>query len=1404
MQDQGEITRSFFHKSAPSSGDDPEAIELAFLLQNSAPNDPSVLDRLVNRYAGELYQWVEILVYYRKLGVPSQAEIFDILKRVFGTAIKNVEQFHGKESVSDWLFAIGYQVVRGWKSKRARTWNPQESTNGDDPDDLLPEPETVDQDNLKGIPEKVRSTLILRYLFELALSDLACIVNTQEKDIHHRLIKGRRLLIKNPVRVHAELKIQAFVDGLLDDNPDDLDKLNRHLIDCEVCQQTLHQIETIEETLVENLKKRWVIPALSHELLNGLIQSVIDEMMKPKAGWTIKLPMRQTAWILGLALMLAGFAIISIRSTPAEKEIAQPEITPTQQLPPIVEMQQYVGLSQNRFDVPSAPQYIAPAFSSDGKWAVFAATNYSLNAQSLMFQTIDVYNRDANTIQVISESSAFINSWVWWDLAPSISGDGRWIVYVSTMKELHVSGYACSTEDHRDCLDIFLYDRISGVTKRLTQAVNGGAANGDSLAPTISEDGQWVVFWSTADNLVEGFKNTCEQNGTTIACLYIYLYNVATGKTSWIPIRTIPGDNVYGVDRISLSADARYIGFTVASSAQAGIPSLGSPFSFYNQGGLTGNAIVDTYIPDILHSSEAILYDRETDKYELQNQNQAGVPGDGPSSSPVISTDGRYVAFVSASTNLVTGDDSNYSDIFVRDRETGKIEIVSVSSTGQNGNADSGYNFSLMGYYSLNISEDGRYVVFVSLAGNLGVIGNQDCNRTDNINCHYLYIHDRQTGTTEGISALTKQDFTLFPDVSSDGRWISFMQYFHNCSTAQSQCANVMLYDKHSNWTTNLTKYDVETPRLPWSYSGSLTLPWETWESTAFALSPDSSMIALGGNDSIVRIWQIAYVKSSILKGEPVKIIETTGNDSFSSLAFSPNGEWLAGGTTSGTIYVWQSSDGKILYSIKDQPNLVRNLVFTKDGSELVISTLHEAWTWRLGDNQMYPVDGFSATMTDAYVINISPKGDMIASARRDGTVWLQSLPDGKVIARLGTNRLSARSLAFSSDGSLLAALSPDGTLTLWQIAGKGRDISSIRLVNNYKSSGATGELAFSPDNKFLAGSRTAGEISLWSIPDGKVFTLSSPVTQGILYSLVFGAGGDKLAALFESEIALWGIPKDSSSTFYVHAASDNYVDAKPFPESSANDIAELQSPDNSVRNGNLSLEQATKLLSFPLMVPIHLPENIRFNSAFVNMDGSVLLFYEMSDQDGYQALLCIYEKNIKNSDIPTMTIGEDASVRLTQVNTIVGNAPAEYVQGDWIWRMSFTPATDNSPKGVTHDVWDWDSSSSTERLRWKQNDILIGLYYQIYKPYSPVMDMSNENDKLFHLSSILDQGDLEQIASWMVPYSEVNTVKISFKRGGNYTNELNSMSRIGIDQLYPTALSEINGYPIKRIFATK
>ena len=119
------------------------------------------------------------------------------------------------------------------------------------------------------------------------------------------------------------------------------------------------------------------------------------------------------------------------------------------------------------------------------------------------------------------------------------------------------------------------------------------------------------------------------------------------------------------------------------------------------------------------------------------NVSSGGVEGnDSSSQNPALSTNGRFVAFDSQSTNLVPADTNlDTRDIFVHDRQTGQTTLVSVSSTGEQAN---GYS------YSPQLSADGRIVAFISWADNL-VPG--DTNGKEDV-----FVHDRQTGQTTRVN----------------------------------------------------------------------------------------------------------------------------------------------------------------------------------------------------------------------------------------------------------------------------------------------------------------------------------------------------------------------------------------------------------------------------------------------------------------------------------------------------------------------------------------------------------------------------------------------------------------------------------------------------------------------------
>src|SRR6185295_1250039 len=135
----------------------------------------------------------------------------------------------------------------------------------------------------------------------------------------------------------------------------------------------------------------------------------------------------------------------------------------------------------------------------------------------------------------------------------------------------------------------------------------------------------------------------------------------------------------------------------------------------------------------------------------------------GFSETPSISLDGRFLAFQSGASTLVAGDTNGNYDIFVRDRQSGTLERVSVSTNGSQGNLNSFASPS-------SISADGRFVVFTSSATNL--VPNTPSAHGD------IFLRDRQSGTTELVSSnpagAQSNSSSFFPSISGDGRFVAF------------------------------------------------------------------------------------------------------------------------------------------------------------------------------------------------------------------------------------------------------------------------------------------------------------------------------------------------------------------------------------------------------------------------------------------------------------------------------------------------------------------------------------------------------------------------------------------------------------------------------------------------------
>jgi Tol biopolymer transport system component len=149
----------------------------------------------------------------------------------------------------------------------------------------------------------------------------------------------------------------------------------------------------------------------------------------------------------------------------------------------------------------------------------------------------------------------------------------------------------------------------------------------------------------------------------------------------------------------------------------------------------------------------------------------AGFVGNTGVETPSVSDDGRFIAFVSESGDLVAGDSNGVGDVFVRDTQTGTISLVSVAQGGGSGNAVSGESQGFNNTFA--ISGNGRYVVFISDASNL--VANDNNGKSD------LFVRDLQAGTTQLVTVNAagtgsgNDDVGIDPPViSDDGRFVAF------------------------------------------------------------------------------------------------------------------------------------------------------------------------------------------------------------------------------------------------------------------------------------------------------------------------------------------------------------------------------------------------------------------------------------------------------------------------------------------------------------------------------------------------------------------------------------------------------------------------------------------------------
>ena len=359
---------------------------------------------------------------------------------------------------------------------------------------------------------------------------------------------------------------------------------------------------------------------------------------------------------------------------------------------------------------------------------------------------------------------------------PAISADGRFIAFSSQASNL-VDG------DTNGSRDIFVHDRETGITQRVSVASDGIQGNGSSGQPAISADGRFVAFFSFAANLVPG-----DTNGTGD----VFLHELQTGLTHRVSVSTGGAQGNGFSSTPSISGDGRFIAFeSSASNLVAGDNNNNTDVFVHDRlegstqgawanpqrfGNLPGGApeisadglvvafavhLQDWASDDTQGRSQVLVRDILTGVTALAGGNPENVFGIGAAGALSISADGSWVALRSNATDLVPGDTNQADDVFVIGREGGTVWRASVDSAGDQGNGTS---------REPTVSGDARFIAFSSDAFNLV---EQDSNGIGDI-----FVHDRETGITHRVSAgpdgADSDGRSASPSISADARFIAF------------------------------------------------------------------------------------------------------------------------------------------------------------------------------------------------------------------------------------------------------------------------------------------------------------------------------------------------------------------------------------------------------------------------------------------------------------------------------------------------------------------------------------------------------------------------------------------------------------------------------------------------------
>ncbi|MGB3420273.1 MAG: hypothetical protein WBA52_07530 [Dolichospermum sp.] len=276
------------------------------------------------------------------------------------------------------------------------------------------------------------------------------------------------------------------------------------------------------------------------------------------------------------------------------------------------------------------------------------------------------------------------------------------------------------------------------------------------------------------------------------------------------------------------------------------------------------------------------------------------------------------------------------------------------------------------------------------------------------------------------------------------------------------------------------------------------------------AYSPDGQTLASGSSDNTIKLWNVKT-------GNLLQTFKGHFNWVY-SVAYSPDGQTLASGSDDNTIKLWNVKTGKLLQTLKGHSSWVTSVAYSPDGQTLASGSgdnTIKLWDVNTG-NLLQTFTGHSSSVNS---VAYSPDSQTLASASSDKTIKLWNVKTGNLLQTFTGHSDWVRSLAYSRNGQTLASGSKDKTIKLWNV-NTGNLLQTFTGHSDWVNS-----VAYSPDGRTLASGSGDKTIKLWNVNTGNLlqtFTGHSHSVRSVAYSpdgqTLASASGDKT-------IKIWQIP---------------------------------------------------------------------------------------------------------------------------------------------------------------------------------------------------------------------------------------------------------------------------------------